>query len=246
MDLYPAIDLRGGRCVRLAQGDFGRETVYGTDPVQRARAFEAGGAAWLHVVDLDAARGAVGDNRAVVAELARAVGLPVQVGGGVRSLADAEELFAAGVARVVMGTAAVQDPGLVSEVSSRWPGRVAVGLDHFGGEVRLKGWEERSGRRLEDVVAGLAGAVAAAIVVTDISRDGLMVGPDLLGYRALLEATEVPVIASGGVGHLDDVRKLAWLSAGGRKLAGVIVGRAIYEGRFGVAEAVAACRGLPG
>ncbi len=245
MDLYPAIDLRDGRCVRLAQGDFGRETVYGADPVARAKAFEASGAPWLHVVDLDAARSGAGANRSVVADIVRAVSVPVQAGGGVRSMQDAAELIEAGVARVVVGTAAVLQPGLVSEMAQRWPGRVAVGVDHFEGEVRLKGWEERSGHRVEQVVAGLVDAGAAAVVVTEISRDGLMVGPDLAGYRALLGDVQVPVIASGGVGSLDDLRKLAWLSVGGRHLAGAIVGRAVYEGRFSVADAVAACRGMP-
>ncbi len=231
--------------MRLAQGDFGRETVYGADPVARARAFEASGAPWLHVVDLDAARSGAGANRSVVAEIVRAVSVPVQAGGGVRSMQDAAELIEAGVARVVVGTAAVLQPTLVSEMAQRWPGRVAVGVDHFEGEVRLKGWEERSGHRVEQVVAGLVDAGAAAVVVTEISRDGLMVGPDLAGYRALLGDVQVPVIASGGVGSLDDLRKLAWLSVDGRHLAGVIVGRAVYEGRFSVADAVASCRGMP-
>ncbi len=231
--------------MRLAQGDFGRETVYGADPVARARAFEASGAPWLHVVDLDAARSGAGANRCVVAEIVQAVSVPVQAGGGVRSMQDAAELIEAGVARVVVGTAAVLQPTLVSEMAQRWPGRVAVGVDHFEGEVRLKGWEERSGHRVEQVVAGLVDAGAAAVVVTEISRDGLMVGPDLAGYRALLGDVQVPVIASGGVGSLDDLRKLAWLSVDGRHLAGVIVGRAVYEGRFSVADAVASCRGMP-
>jgi phosphoribosylformimino-5-aminoimidazole carboxamide ribotide isomerase len=246
MDVYPAIDLRRGRCVRLAQGDFGRETVYGAEPVARALAFEASGAAWLHVVDLDAVRTGLGNNRAVVRDIAAALHIPVQVGGGVRSAADAEELFSAGVARVVVGTAAVSEPGFLTDLAERWPGKVAAGVDHFEGEVRVKGWQERSGRHAADVVRALADAGACAVVVTEISRDGLMLGPDLSGYRSLLEATEVPLIASGGVGSLDDLRRLTWLKVSGRHLAGVIVGRAIYEGRFTLPEAVAACRGVPG
>ena len=243
MDLYPAIDLRGGRCVRLAQGDFGRETVYGTDPVARALAFEASGAAWLHVVDLDAARTGAATNRAAVADIASAVHIPVQVGGGVRSVAAAEDLFVAGVARVVVGTAAVSEPGFLSDLAERWPGRVAAGVDHRDGDVRVKGWQEGSGRHVADVVRILSDAGACAVIVTEISRDGLMLGPDMSGYRSLLDATAVPLIASGGVGHLDDLRRLTWLRVDGRRLAGVIVGRAIYEGRFSVPDAVAACRG---
>jgi len=245
MDLFAAIDLRGGRCVRLAQGDFGRETVYGADPVERARAFESAGAPWLHVVDLDAARTGSAANRGVVGEIARSVGIPVQAGGGVRSEGDAEELFAGGVSRVVVGTAAILLPGFFAGAARRWPGRVAAGVDHFHGEVRLKGWEEGAGRDVASVVGELAAAGAAAVVVTEISRDGLMLGPDVAGYRALLEATGTPLIASGGVGSLDDLRRLARLRSGDRHLAGTIVGRAIYEGRFGVAEAVAASRGAP-
>jgi phosphoribosylformimino-5-aminoimidazole carboxamide ribotide isomerase len=245
VDLYPSIDIRDGRCVRLAQGDFGRETVYGADPVERALAFEGAGARWLHVVDLDAARTGTATNRAVVAEIAAAVSTPVQAGGGVRSEADAEELFAAGVARVVVGTAAVAQPGFLARLAQRWPGRVAAGVDHFQGDVRVKGWEERAGHSAADVVGELAAAGAAAVVVTEISRDGLMVGADVAGYRSLLAATETPLIASGGVGSLDDLRRLALLRAGERRLAGVIVGRAIYEGRFTVPDAIAAARGAP-
>ena len=245
MDIFPAIDLRGGRCVRLAQGDFGRETVYGADPVERALAFEAGGASWLHVVDLDAARTGTATNRATVAAIATAVTIPVQAGGGVRREADAEELLSAGVARVVVGTAALCQPGFLARLAARWPGRIAAGVDHFHGEVRVKGWAEGSGHNVASAVKELAGAGAVAVVVTEISRDGLMLGPDLAGYRALLETCEVALIASGGVGSLEHVRRLAWLQAGGRHLAGAIVGRAIYEGRFSVPDAVGAARAAP-
>jgi phosphoribosylformimino-5-aminoimidazole carboxamide ribotide isomerase len=245
MELFPAIDLRAGRCVRLAEGDFGRETVYGADPVERAQAFEAGGARWLHVVDLDAARTGVASNRQVVAAIAAAVRIPVQAGGGVRTPADAAELLEAGIARVVVGTAAVLQGGFLAEIAQQWPGRVAAGVDHRDGEVRVRGWSEGSGRDVASVVGELAAAGAAAVIVTEISRDGLMLGPDVAGYLALLRTCEVPLIASGGTGSLDDLRRLARLKAGGRRLAGVIVGRAIYEGRFSVPEAVAASRGAP-
>ncbi len=239
MDLYPAIDLRGGRCVRLVEGDFGRETVYGDDPVAVAETFAAAGARWIHVVDLDAARTGEGLNRPVVGRIAAAVaaaGVRVQSGGGVRSLQDAEELIGAGVARVVIGTAAVENPALVAEAARRWPGRVAVGLDHRGGEVRLRGWTEGAGRRVGDLVPAAVAAGASAVIVTDISRDGRLVGPDVEGLAALVEQTGAPVIASGGVGSLHDVEALAAVTG----LAGVIAGKAIYEGRLDVAEALAA------
>jgi phosphoribosylformimino-5-aminoimidazole carboxamide ribotide isomerase len=242
VELYPAIDLRRGRTVRLAQGDFRRETVYGTGPVGRARTFDAAGAKWLHVVDLDASLSGVPANRQVVAQIAGAVKARVQAGGGVRSATDVEELLAAGVARAVMGTAAVAHPELLAELAARWPGQVGASVDHYQGEVRVKGWAERTGRDVASVVSELASARAAVVVVTEISRDGLMVGPDLHGYRTLLEAVDVPLIASGGVSSLDDLRRLAWLQVDHRRLAGVIVGRALYEGRFSVAEAVAALR----
>jgi phosphoribosylformimino-5-aminoimidazole carboxamide ribotide isomerase len=238
--LLPAIDLRGGRCVRLHQGDYDQETVYGDDPVAQAKAFAAAGAPWIHVVDLDAARTGDPVNRPVIAAVASAVAVPVQTGGGVRTDADAEELLAAGVARVVIGSAAVEDPDLVGRLGARHPGRVAVGLDHRGGEVRTRGWQQGSGRRLLDLVADLALPGVAAFVVTDIARDGVLEGPDIEGYRELLAATEVPVVASGGVGTVDDLRALAALEAGGRRLDGVITGKALYEGRFSIADALAA------
>ena len=238
MDLYPAIDLRGGRCVRLVEGDFQRETVYGDDPVAVARSFADAGARWIHVVDLDAALTGEGINRPVVSRIAGAVasaGVRVQSGGGVRSLADADELIGAGVARVVIGTAAVENPDLVAEVARRWPGAVAVGLDHRAGEVRLRGWTEGAGRRVGDLVPRAVEAGASAVIVTDISRDGRLVGPDLDGLSALIAETGAPVIASGGVGSLADVEALAAVEG----LSGVIAGKAIYEGRLNVREALA-------
>jgi phosphoribosylformimino-5-aminoimidazole carboxamide ribotide isomerase len=240
VDLYPAIDLRGGRCVRLLQGDYGRETVYGDDPVAQALAFQAAGAPWIHVVDLDAARTGDPVNREVVAAIAAAVEVPVQTGGGVRDLDAARALFDAGVARVVVGTAALEDPAFVRALAAEHP--VAVGLDARGRDVAVRGWVEGSGADLFDVVAAFADAGVAALVVTEISRDGTLEGPDLDGLAAVLAATDVPVIASGGVGSLADLTALAGIESGGRRLAGAIAGRAIYEGAFDVAEAVAACR----
>ncbi|HEX6569530.1 MAG TPA: HisA/HisF-related TIM barrel protein, partial [Acidimicrobiales bacterium] len=167
-DLYPAIDLRDGRCVRLYQGDYGRETVYGDDPVAQARAFAAAGAPWIHVVDLDAARTGDPRNRTLVAAIAAAVEVPVQAGGGVRDDAAADALLSAGVRRVVVGTAALDDPGWVGRLAGRYPGRVAVGLDARGRDVAVHGWMEGSGRDLVDVARGFDGAGVAALVVTEI------------------------------------------------------------------------------
>ena len=240
-DLYPAIDLRGGRCVRLYQGDYDRETHYGDDPVGQARAFAEAGAPWIHVVDLDAARTGEPVNRDVVASIAAAVSVPVQAGGGVRDEAAADALFSAGVARVVLGTAAIEDPALVRRLAARHP--VAVGLDARGREVAVRGWLEGSGADVIDLARAFSDAGVAALVVTEIGRDGTLEGPDLDGLAEVLGATEVPVIASGGVGSLDDLRKLAGLERAGRRLSGVITGRALYEGAFSVTEAVQVCTG---
>ena len=241
MELYPAIDLRGGACVRLVQGDYARERVYGGDPVEVALEFEADGAPWIHVVDLDAARTGRPVNREVVAAIAHAVGVPVQAGGGIRDEFSAEALLDAGVTRIVLGTAVVEDPGLLRRVAARHPGRVAVGLDSRGGEVALRGWTESSGRTLEEVLAAVEDAPLGAVVVTDIARDGMLSGPDVKGMSAVLGATRHPVVASGGVGTLDDLRALAAVQTGGRGLAGAIVGTALHEGVFTVREAVVAC-----
>src|SRR5690606_33836525 len=208
-ELYPAIDLRGGRCVRLLQGDCGRETVYGDDPVAQARAFVAGGARWLHVVDLDAARTGTPANRDVVAAIAAAVDVPVQAGGGVRDDAAADALLAAGVRRVVVGTAALEDPDWVRRLAARHPGRVAVGLDARGREAAVRGWTEGSGQDLVEVARRFDDAGVAALVVTEIGRDGTLAGPDLDQLAAVLAATRLDVVASGGVGSLDDLRALA-------------------------------------
>jgi len=246
VELYPAIDLRGGRCVRLRQGDYGEETVYGDDPVAIALAFVAAGARWVHVVDLDAARTGHPVNRAVVGEVAAAVsaaGAFVQAGGGVRSVAAAHALWDTGVRRVVVGTAAIEDPGLVATLVAARPGGVALGLDTRDGEVAVRGWAQGSGIGIADALARLEEAGVAALVVTDIGRDGMLGGPDLRGLRSVLDGTDLDVIASGGVSSAADVLALAGLRGPqlGRALAGAIVGRALYEGRLTVEEGVAAC-----
>jgi phosphoribosylformimino-5-aminoimidazole carboxamide ribotide isomerase len=236
MDLYPAIDLRDGRCVRLHQGDYAQETVYGDDPVAQAKAFADAGAGWIHVVDLDAARTGVPENRDVVAAIARAVDVPVQTGGGVRSIEAAHALFSAGVERVVIGTAALKDPDIVRALAIDH--RVAVGLDAKSGEVATDGWLVGSGRSVLDVARSFADAGVDAFVVTDISRDGTLEGPDLVGLADVLGATPVDVIASGGVGQMSDLEALDAIEVDGRRLSGVIAGKAIYEGHVDVASAV--------
>ena len=236
MDLYPAIDLLDGRAVRLYQGDYARETVYNDDPIAQAKEFAAAGARWIHVVDLDAARTGAPRNRDVIAAICDAVDVPIQTGGGVRSEAAADALFDLGVTRVVLGTAALEDPELVRLLASRHP--VAVGLDARGREVAVRGWEEGSGQDLLDVARGFADAGVEALIVTEIGRDGTLEGPDLDGLGEVLEATELPVIASGGVGSLADIVALNALRSAGRRLSGVIVGRALYEGAFTLSDAL--------
>jgi phosphoribosylformimino-5-aminoimidazole carboxamide ribotide isomerase len=235
MDLYPSIDVREGAVVRLLRGDYSLQTTYHDDPVGVARRFEAAGARWIHVVDLDAARSGGNPNLSVIEAICANVKALVQTGGGVRTVIDASDRLAAGVARVVVGSAAVEHPEVVDELATLHPGQVAVGLDARGRDVAIHGWTESTGLDLVTLAQRFARPGVAAIISTDIGRDGTLEGPDPGAYRDLLDAVDVPVIASGGVGTLDDLRRLD------RRLAGVIVGRAIYEGRFTVEEGIAAC-----
>lgn len=238
IDLYPSIDLLGGRVVRLRQGDYADVTEYGDDPVAVALGFVHDGATWVHVVDLDAARSGDPVNRPVVASIASAVAgtARLQTGGGVRTVEDARELAAAGVARVVMGSAAVRDPALVSATSEIVP--VAVGLDHRDGEIAVHGWTQSSGLLLDDAY-GLF-PTADMFVITNIGRDGMLTGPDIEGLTRSAEVAGAPVIASGGVSSLADIVTLARIG----NLGGIITGKAVYEGRFTVAEAVDALAAL--
>jgi phosphoribosylformimino-5-aminoimidazole carboxamide ribotide isomerase len=238
IDLYPAIDLLGGRVVRLRQGDYDDETIYGDDPVAVARTFADAGARWIHVVDLDGARSGDPVNRPVVAAIAAAVDgrARVQTGGGVRAVDDARELAAAGVARVVMGSAAVARPEVVSAVAPIVP--VAVGLDHREGELAVHGWTEGSGTWLDDAYRRFPDA--AAFVVTDIGRDGMLEGPDVAGLARSVELAGAPVIASGGVSSLEDIAALAAIDG----LGGIITGRAVYERKFEVSEALSILAGV--
>jgi len=240
VELFPAVDLRDRAAVRLVQGDFGRTRHYG-DPLALARRYVDGGATWVHVVDLDAARTGVPHNRDVVLDIARHVDARLQAGGGVRTAADAISLLDAGVTRVVLGTAALETPEVLAELAANHPGRVAVGLDHRGGEVAVRGWEHASGTALAEALDALAPLALAAVVVTAIDRDGMLGGPDLDGLHTVLGASAHPVVASGGVRSVSDLHALGALSAAGRRLAGAIVGTALVEGAMTVEEAVAAC-----
>jgi phosphoribosylformimino-5-aminoimidazole carboxamide ribotide isomerase len=248
MELLPAIDLRGGAAVRLTQGDFDREQRYG-DPAQLAVRYIEGGTRWIHVVDLDAARTGVPHERTALKEivdLATRSSVQVQAGGGIRTEDAAEELLESGVARVVLGTAALEDPGVAAQWARRWPGRVAVGLDYRVGddgvtEAQAQGWLAGSGRSVGELLALWAGEPIGAVVVTEVARDGTLEGPNVEGLAALLLQTELPVVASGGVGTTQDLSRLAHLGSGSRRLAGAIVGKALVEGRFSVEEGLAAC-----
>jgi phosphoribosylformimino-5-aminoimidazole carboxamide ribotide isomerase len=248
MDLLPAIDLRAGTAVRLTQGDFGREQRYG-DPAELATRYIEGGARWIHVVDLDAARTGVPHERVALGEivaLAARSSVQVQAGGGIRSDDAAEELLESGVARVVLGTAALEDPGLAGRCARRWPGRVAVGLDYRMNdngvaEAQAQGWLAGSGWSVLDLLRLWSAEPLGAVVVTEVERDGTLEGPNVDALVALLLQTELPLVASGGVGATQDLHRLAHLQAAGRRLAGAIVGKALVEGRFSVEEGIAAC-----
>ncbi|WP_119419300.1 1-(5-phosphoribosyl)-5-[(5-phosphoribosylamino)methylideneamino]imidazole-4-carboxamide isomerase [Desertibaculum subflavum] len=236
MILYPAIDLKEGRCVRLERGEMARATVFNDDPAAQARDFAGAGCAWIHVVDLDGAFAGKPMNAAAVRAIRAAVGLKVQLGGGIRDRATIDGWLEAGVTRVVLGTAAVRDPALVKEAARAHPGRVAVGIDAKGGKVAVQGWAETTelttaelGKRFED-------AGVAALIHTDVDRDGLLQGVNVEATAALARAVRLPVIASGGVASLDDLVQLKAVASAG--IEGVIVGRAIYDGRVDPAAAL--------
>ena len=233
MELWPAIDLRGGNCVRLVQGDYARETVFGADPPATVREFVAGGARRLHVVDLDGAKDGMPTQADLVGRMVAAAGVPVQLGGGVRSRETAAAYLGAGVARVVVGSLAIERPDLLAALAGEFPGRIALGLDARDGLVATRGWLETSTLRAVDVARRHAGLPLAAIVYTDIARDGMLSGPNLGALAEMIAATTLPVVASGGVSCAADVRRIA--EAG---FAGCIVGRALYDGKITLAEAL--------
>jgi phosphoribosylformimino-5-aminoimidazole carboxamide ribotide isomerase len=240
MILFPAIDLKNGQCVRLEQGDMARATVFSLDPSAQAQAFAAQGFEYLHVVDLDGAFAGKPMNAHAVEAMLKAVTMPVQLGGGIRDLNTVEAWLAKGVARVIIGTAAVRDPELVKGAAKKFPGRVAVGLDARDGKVAVEGWAESSEVTALEIAGRFEDAGVAAIIFTDIARDGLLRGLNLDATIALAERISIPVIASGGFASIEDVRAL--LAPRAKKLAGAIAGRALYDGRLDSAAALALIR----
>ena len=233
--VFPAVDISDGRCVRLLQGRFGTETVYSDDPVKVAIGLSSAGARWLHIVDLDGARTGIAANRELVLEAVRRASCPVQAGGGVRTLDDVEELLAAGANRAVLGTFAMEDPEGMALACARYGERIAVSLDARKGELASHGWTVGTGVPLLDAVRAFENAGVASFIYTDVNRDGTMQGPDLYGLGQLAEVTSLPIVASGGVASLEDLRQVARLRPDG--IAGVIVGRAFYEHKFSIGEA---------
>jgi len=234
--LFPAIDLKEGLAVRLEQGDMARATVFHRDPAAQAHAFEAQGFAYLHIVDLDGAFAGKPVNAAAVERILETISIPVQLGGGVRDMATVEGWLEKGVTRVIISTAAVRNPALVREAAKTFPGRVAVGLDARDGKVAVEGWAETSELTALDIARRFEDAGVAAIIYTDIARDGLLKGLNFDATIALAEAISIPVIASGGLASLDDIRAL--LAPSASKLEGAIAGRALYDGRLDAAEAL--------
>jgi phosphoribosylformimino-5-aminoimidazole carboxamide ribotide isomerase len=238
LTLYPAIDLKDGACVRLRRGAMAEATVYSDDPAAQARAWQREGCAWLHVVDLNGAFAGRAVNGEAVAAILAAATVPVQLGGGIRDLAGIERWLAAGVARVILGSAAAKNPALVLEACRLYPGRIAVGIDARHGMVATEGWAETSALAAGELARRFEDAGVSAIIYTDIGRDGMLGGLNLDETLALAGGISTPVIASGGVGTLDDLAALRRAAAGSR-IEGVIVGRALYDGRVGLAEALA-------
>lgn len=237
MILFPAIDLKNGQCVRLEQGDMARATVFNLDPAAQAQSFAAQGFQYLHVVDLDGAFAGKPMNAQAVEAMLKVVKMPVQLGGGIRDLKTIEAWLSKGIARVIIGTAAVRDPALVKEAAKTFPGRVAVGLDARDGKVAVEGWAESSQVTALDIAQRFEDAGVAAIIFTDIARDGLLKGINWDATIALAEAISIPVIASGGLASIEDVKTL--LSPRAKKLEGAIAGRALYDGRLDPTEALA-------
>jgi phosphoribosylformimino-5-aminoimidazole carboxamide ribotide isomerase len=237
MILFPAIDLKDGQCVRLKLGDMEQATVYNPDPAAQARAFEDQGFEWLHVVDLNGAFAGESVNGAAVEAILKATKNPVQLGGGIRTLTHIEAWLAKGLSRVILGTIAVRDPALVKEACRLFPGKVAVGIDAKGGKVAVEGWAEASELGVIELAERFEGAGVAAIIYTDIDRDGILAGINWASTLELARAVSIPVIASGGLASLDDIRRLALPDAA--ILEGAISGRALYDGRIDPAAALA-------
>jgi phosphoribosylformimino-5-aminoimidazole carboxamide ribotide isomerase len=235
MILYPAIDLKGGQCVRLYKGRMDQATVFGDNPAAQAKAFEDAGCRWLHLVDLDGAFAGAPRNAEAVEAILAATSIPAQLGGGIRDMAGVEAWLAKGLRRVILGTIAVRNPDLVKQAARAFPGQVAVGIDARDGMVAVEGWAETTDITALDLASRFEDAGVAAIIYTDIDRDGAMQGPNVAATAALARAVSIPVIASGGVSSLDDLRAL---KASGAALDGAISGRAIYEGKLDLTAAI--------
>jgi phosphoribosylformimino-5-aminoimidazole carboxamide ribotide isomerase len=232
--VYPAIDIRGGRCVRLVEGDFARETAFDADPSDAARRWADAGAEWLHVVDLDGSVAGKPTNLDAIEAIRKAVSLPIELGGGLRSAEHFDTIFDLGITRGILGTAVLKNPELAIELLPKWGDRLAVGLDARDGRLAATGWMEQTDSRVEDVATAMRAAGIQHFVFTDIRRDGTLTGPNLPALTALVELIGGGVIASGGVGSIDDIPAIAATGA-----SGVIIGRAIYDGRVDLAEAIA-------
>lgn len=237
MILFPAIDLKDGQCVRLKLGEMSQATVFNDDPAAQARSFQEQGFEYLHIVDLNGAFAGKPINGPAVEAILAAIKIPVQLGGGIRDLATIEAWLAKGIRRVILGTVAVRDPGLVRDACRKFPGRIAVGIDARGGKVAVEGWAETSELSAIEMAQRFEGAGVAAIIYTDIDRDGVLKGLNLPATAQLASATSTPVIASGGLAGLDDIKAL--LRAENAKLEGAIAGRALYDGRLDPAAALA-------
>ncbi|KIL37685.1 1-(5-phosphoribosyl)-5-[(5-phosphoribosylamino)methylideneamino] imidazole-4-carboxamide isomerase [Cohnella kolymensis] len=234
--IYPAIDIRGGKCVRLIQGDYNQETIYNDDPVSAARDWEAQGGEWIHLVDLDGAKAGHPVNDELIGRIANAVSVPVQVGGGLRRDEDIERLLGLGVTRVILGTAAIEDRAFVSRVLNKYGDSIAIGIDARNGLVATRGWLETSEVKAEELAVQLAAEGAQTFIFTDISRDGMMGGPNVEAILSLAQVSGRTVIASGGVSKPEDLERLAAHAAEG--IGGAIVGKALYTGSIDLADAV--------
>jgi phosphoribosylformimino-5-aminoimidazole carboxamide ribotide isomerase len=241
--LFPAIDLKDGQAVRLKLGDMAQATVFNTDPAAQAKTFEAKGFQYLHVVDLDGAFAGESRNGDAVEGILRAVKMPVQLGGGIRTLVHIESWLSKGLSRVILGTVALRDPELVKTAAKRFPGKIAVGIDARGGKVAVEGWAETSELEAVEMAQRFEGAGVAAIIYTDIDRDGVLAGINWAGTLALARAITIPVIASGGLASMDDIERLSRPEC--QILEGAISGRALYDGRIDPAAALAVLRGIP-
>jgi phosphoribosylformimino-5-aminoimidazole carboxamide ribotide isomerase len=241
--LFPAIDLKDGQAVRLKLGDMAQATVFNTDPAAQARTFEAQGFRYLHVVDLDGAFAGESRNGDAVEAILRAVKMPVQLGGGIRTLSHIEAWLSKGLSRVILGTVALRDPELVKTAAARFPGKIAVGIDARGGKVAVEGWAETSELDAIEMAQRFEGAGVAAIIYTDIDRDGVLAGINWVGTLALARAVTIPVIASGGLASMDDIERLSRPEC--QILEGAISGRALYDGRIDPTKALAVLRGIP-